>query len=208
MEQLQRQQGAKLEVNLQEKHLLQTQLLLAQQAAAARASRPDLFQRSNGQMYQAAQHSLSRLDLKVEDPHQEAEEMLEPEEGGEEEEGHENGPHLQVKKQELQQVSRFQPYAPAAEPECPALKQEEKERPSPTAHTSFTSPNGFTDWSYEELFKQVRSSLCVNMCWNTHTHTNTCACLFSSLCMVVSLLIIPLAESQADRGRSTACSIT
>ncbi|XP_037539512.1 AT-rich interactive domain-containing protein 3A [Nematolebias whitei] len=156
MEQLQRQQGAKLEMNLQEKHLLQAQLLFAQQAAAARASssRPDPFGRANGQIYQAAQHSLSRLDLKVEDSHQEAEEMPEPEEGGEEEEGDEHGPHLQAKKQELQQVSRFQPYAPAAEPECPALKQEEKERPSPTAPTVFTSPNGFTDWSYEELFKQ------------------------------------------------------
>lgn len=164
MEQLQRQQGAKLEMNLQEKHLLQAQLLFAQQAAAARASRPDSLGRANGQMYRAAQHNLSRLDLKVEDP-QEAEEMLEPEGGEEEdEEGDEHGPHVQAKKQDLQQVSRFQPYntsLPAAEPGSAGLKQEERDRSSPAGQTVFASPNGFTDWSYDELFKQVR---CLHHC--------------------------------------------
>ncbi|XP_017261124.1 AT-rich interactive domain-containing protein 3A [Kryptolebias marmoratus] len=155
MEQLQRQQEAKLEMDLQEKHLLHARLLFAQQAAAARASssRLDSFARADGQP------NPSRRDMKVEvgDSDHEAEEMLEPDDEEEEEEegGDENGPHLQ--KPEPRQVSRFQPYSTsAAEPESPTMKQEpeEKNLSSPAGHTAFASPNGFADWSYDELFKQ------------------------------------------------------
>lgn len=156
MEQLQRQQ--------EEKHLLQAQLLLAQQAAAAA--------RADGAVFPAAQQHRSRVDLKVEDSDQEVEEMLEPGEGGVDavDEEDETGPPFQAKKLDVQQVSRFQPYSaslPAAEAESPQMKQEQEEKrlSSPADQTTFTSPNGFADWSYDELFRQVRSvptRLCVN----------------------------------------------
>lgn len=159
MEQLQRQQ--------EEKHLLQAQLLFAQQAAAAAAARAS-GSRADGAIFQAAQQHLSRVDLKVEDSDQEVEEMLEPEEGGDgvddddEERRDENGPPFQAKKLDVHQVPRFQPFPmslPAAEPESPQMKQEQEEKSlsSPAGQTTFTSPNGFPDWSYDELFRQVRS---------------------------------------------------
>ncbi|KAG7231097.1 hypothetical protein INR49_027137 [Caranx melampygus] len=83
MEQLQRQQEAKLEMNLQEKQLLQAQLLFAQHAATARAAG-------------------ARLN-----------------------------PALFVKQE-----------------------REEKDLSSPVGQHAFTSPNGFTDWGYDEPFKQ------------------------------------------------------
>ncbi|XP_070764028.1 AT-rich interactive domain-containing protein 3B-like [Enoplosus armatus] len=177
MEQLQRQQEAKLEMNLQEKHLLQAQLLFAQHAAAARASgsRIDsaLFGKADGQTYQAAQQALnSHLDPdeEDEDSDEEEEEMVEPEENDEVEEDddeeEENGPHQQAKKPRLQQVAGF-PFPPYSTSQSSAVKQmsdsppsaikqehEEKEVLSPAGQQAFTSPNGFTDWGYDELCKQ------------------------------------------------------
>ncbi|KAM4734392.1 AT-rich interactive domain-containing protein 3B-like isoform 2-T2 [Anableps anableps] len=173
MEQLQRHQGAKLEMNMQEKHLLQAQFLLAQQAAAAResGSRPDsvLFGEADGPIHHTTQRALSnpvnKTELKQENEESdgEAQEMLEPEDGDEfEDEGDE-------KKMRLQHVSRFQPYStslPAAveqmsEPSPSAVKkeQEEKNLLPPVGQTTFTSPNGLADWGYDELFKQRGSSI-------------------------------------------------
>lgn len=182
MEHLQRQQEAKMELNLQERHLLQAQLLFAQQAAAARASssRPDsaLFGKADGHIYQAAQQALSnnlgRLDSneKGEDSDGEEKEMLEPEDEEEEEgEEDENGPHQEVKKLQVKQVPRFQPYSaslPAgvernSESPPSAIKQEQEEKSlslSPGQH-AFSSPNGFTDWGYDEPFKQVQAISCL-----------------------------------------------
>uniref|UniRef100_A0A1A8HWA1 AT-rich interactive domain-containing protein 3 n=2 Tax=Nothobranchius TaxID=28779 RepID=A0A1A8HWA1_NOTKU len=163
MEQLQRQQEAKLEMNLQEKHLLQAQLLFAQQAAAARASssRPDFYRKVEGHIYPP--NPLGRVDVKEEDSDEEEQDMLEGDEE-EEEKGDENGPHQQVKKLVLQQVSHFQPFSgplsAAAEqiPRSPSseIKPEQKEKnlPSPAGQTTFTSPSSFSDWSYDEMFKQ------------------------------------------------------
>lgn len=181
MEHLQRQQEAKLEMNLQEKHLFHAQLLFAQNAAAARASgsRLDsaLFGKADGQTYQAAQQALnshiSRIDPNEEDEDSDEEEpeMVEPEENDEVEEdddGEEgdDGPHHQAKPR-LQQVAGF-PFAPYSTPRSSAAKpmsespllaikqeQEEKELLSPAGQHAFTSPNGFADWGYDEPFKQV-----------------------------------------------------
>ncbi|KAM7396899.1 hypothetical protein PAMP_019904 [Pampus punctatissimus] len=189
MEQLQRQQGAKLEMNLQEKHLLQAQLLFAQHAAAVRASgsRLDsaLFGKADGQIYQAPQQALnshlSRTDAEEEDEDEEEEdtdeeeqETMEPEENDEEEEDgdDENGPYQQQsKKPRLQQVPGFS-FSPYATAQSAAVKQqsasppsaikqepEEKELLSPAGQHAFTSSNGFTDWSYDEPYKQRGSAV-------------------------------------------------
>ncbi|TDH09514.1 hypothetical protein EPR50_G00087450 [Perca flavescens] len=186
MEHLQRQQEAKLEMNLQEKHLFHAQLLFAQHAAAARSSgsRLDaaLFGKADGQTYQAAQQALnshiSRIDPNEEDEDtdEEEQEMVEPEENDEVEEddndGEEgdDGPHQQAKPR-LQQVAGF-PFAPYSTPRSSAAKtmskspllaikqeQEEKELLSPAGQHAFTSPNGFADWGYDEPFKQRGSAI-------------------------------------------------
>ncbi|XP_021163156.2 AT-rich interactive domain-containing protein 3B isoform X1 [Fundulus heteroclitus] len=174
MEQLQRHQGANLEMNLQEKHLLQAQFLLAQQAAAAAArassSRPDSapFGKADGQIGQVTQHVRSSPLVKVEpkqenkDSGGEEQEMLEPEE--EDELGDEADEKIRI-----QQVSGFQPYAaslPSAvqqtsEPSPSAVKEEHEEKnlSPPVGQNAFTSPNGLADWGYDELFKQRGSSI-------------------------------------------------
>ncbi|MEQ2266716.1 hypothetical protein XENORESO_016369 [Xenotaenia resolanae] len=172
MEQLQRHQGAKMEMNMQEKHL-QAQFLLAQQAAAARASdcRPEsvLFGKADEQIHRTTQHAL-RNPLNKTEPKQENEdsdreeqEMLEPEEGDESEN------EVDEKKIRLPLVSRFQPYSTSlpiameqmSEPSPSAVKeeQEEKNLSPPAGQTRFTSPNGLADWGYDELFKQRGSSI-------------------------------------------------
>ncbi|KAI3371200.1 hypothetical protein L3Q82_023821 [Scortum barcoo] len=148
MEQLHRQQGAKLEMNLQEKHLLQAQLLFAQHATAAAAARasasrldPASFGKADGQAYQVSQQALnshfSRQGPDEEDEESDEEEeeekqgLLEPrgnneveEDDGEEEEEEEeeNGPHQQAKKPRLQQVAGF-PFPPFSTPQSSAVKQ-------------------------------------------------------------------------------------
>lgn len=191
MEHLQRQQGAKLEMNLQEKHFLHAQLLFAQHAAAARASgsRLDsvLFGKADGQTYQAAPQALnshlSRLDPdeedEDEDSDEEEQEMVEPgendeadkDDGDDDEEEVGDVPHQQAKKPQIQQVAGF-PFAPYSTPQSSAVKQrsesppsaikqenEEKELTSPAGQHSFTSPNGFADWGYDESFKQRGSAI-------------------------------------------------
>lgn len=183
MEHLQRQQEAKLEMNLHEKQLLHAQLLFAQHAAAARASgsRVDsaLFGKADGQTYQAAQQALSSHlsrtdpDEEDEDSDEEGQEMVEPEENDEAEENNEeemeDGPHQQAQKPQLQQVAGF-PFPPYSTPQTSAVKQmsqspaikqehEEKELLSPAGQHAFTSPNGFADWGYDEPFKQRGSAV-------------------------------------------------
>ncbi|XP_038129826.1 AT-rich interactive domain-containing protein 3B [Cyprinodon tularosa] len=167
MEQLQRHQGAKLEMNLQEKHLLQAQFLLAQQAAAARASgsRPDslLFGKADAEIPPATQYGHSNPQTKTvpkqedEEWDGEEQEMLEPEEGVELEE-----------EEEEKKVSGFQPYStslPAAVEQTsqpPAVKEEREEKnlSSPVGQTTYTPPTSLADWGYEELFKQRGSGIC------------------------------------------------
>uniref|UniRef100_A0A3P9IXQ0 AT-rich interactive domain-containing protein 3 n=1 Tax=Oryzias latipes TaxID=8090 RepID=A0A3P9IXQ0_ORYLA len=170
MEQLQRQQEAKMEMNLQEKHL---QLQFAQKAAAAGTSwfRPDLFGTAGGRIYQSPPQVLSsglrRMDSKEDDEvsDEEEQEVLVPEEN-EEEEGDE------AKKLQLQQMSSFQPYSGCLQPKAveqnstsppSAVKQEQEEKnlsSSPVGEHSFTSPSGFAEWSYDEPYKQRGYVVC------------------------------------------------
>ncbi|XP_054897088.1 AT-rich interactive domain-containing protein 3B isoform X2 [Poeciliopsis prolifica] len=161
MEQLQRHPGTKLEMNLQEKHFLQAQFLLAHQAAATRGpsgSRPDplLCDEPDGPIPQTV---LNQTELKQEseDSDREQREMQEPEGGDElEEEGEE-------RKMSFQHVSHFQPYSTSllsaveqrSEPSPPRVKEEQEEKNllPPVGQSSFTSPNGLADWGYDELFK-------------------------------------------------------
>ncbi|KAF3688685.1 AT-rich interactive domain-containing protein 3B [Channa argus] len=180
MEQLQRQQEAKLDMNLQEKHLLQAQLILAQHAAAAGAtgSKLDsaLFGKAGGQNYQAAQHTLnnhlSRIDPgeEEEDSDEEGQEMIEndkmdDDDEEEEEEEEENGLHQQANKPRLQQVPGFSfpsysmTHSSAAKqrsespPSAVKQKHEENGLLSPAGQHTFTTPNSFTD-CFDDPFKQ------------------------------------------------------
>lgn len=189
MEHLQRQQEAKLEMNMHDKHLLHAQLLFAQHAAAARASgsRLDsaLSDKADGQTYPAAPPAsnshLGRVDPFGEgkDLQEDEQEMMDPEEHneGEEEdeenddddddEEEENGCQQHVKKPRLQHVAGSLPTYPTSQvsavqqmadspPSATKEEQEEKEIQSPAGQQAFASPGGFTDWGYDETFKQVR----------------------------------------------------
>lgn len=179
MGQMQRHQEAKGEMNLQEKHLLQAQLLFAQHAAArAAGSKIDsaLFGKADGQAYQAVQRALdnhfSRIDPddEYEDSDEEEQEMVENEgmEDDEEDEAEEEiGLYQPTKKPRLQQVPGF-PFPAYSMSQPSGMKQmsrsppseikqehEEKDQLSPAGQKAFTSPNGFSDWGCDEPFKQV-----------------------------------------------------
>lgn len=162
MEHLQRQQEAKVEMSLQEKHLLQAQLLFAQQAAAAAAaarasgSRLDsaLLGRADVQPYPAAQPGFNSHQSGM-DPEEDGEEsdkdereMVEAEEHDEVEEDddddddddgdeEENDPQMQAKRPRFQPAAGFPflPYATAGkqmESPLPAAKQEQEEKEIPS----------------------------------------------------------------------------
>ncbi|XP_037308581.2 AT-rich interactive domain-containing protein 3B-like [Pungitius pungitius] len=164
MEQLQRQHGAKLEMNLQEKHLLHAQLLFAQHAAAARPS-DSRVERTYQAAHQALNGRVGRMDPdeeEDEDSDEEEQEMVEPEEYEEGVGDVRDGPRQQVKKPGFQQVVGF-PLTPHSTAHSSAVKQmsdsppsaikqeqEEKALLSPAGKPNFTSPNGSADWGYDE----------------------------------------------------------
>lgn len=185
MEHLQRQQEAKVEMSMQEKHLLQAQLLFAQQAAAAAAARASgsrldsaLLGRADVQPYPAAQPGFNSHQSGM-DPEEDGEdsdkdelEMAEAEEHDEVEEDdddddddrdeEENDPQMQAKRPRFQPAAGFPflPYSTAGkqmESPLPAAKQEQEEKEilSPRGQQAFTSPNGFADWGYDEPYRQV-----------------------------------------------------
>ncbi|XP_051916142.1 AT-rich interactive domain-containing protein 3B-like [Hippocampus zosterae] len=175
MEHLQRQQVAKQDMNLQEKHLLQAQLLFAQHAATtARAepgSRPELFGKADGLTQHAMNSHLSRVNTGEEqeddddddDDGEDGDDALaDEEEMGADTEDSES--HKEAKKLRLQQVMGppfnscpgLQPAAgksspPPLPPVAIKQEQEEKEVLSPVGAPAF---NGFTDWAYDEPLKQ------------------------------------------------------
>ncbi|CAJ1056430.1 AT-rich interactive domain-containing protein 3B-like [Xyrichtys novacula] len=189
MEQLQRQQEAKVGMNLQENQHLQAQFLFAQHAAAAAAARasgsrlePALLYKTDGQIFQAAQKAFnshfSRANPDEGDGNSDEEELeMEPEENDEleedieEDEEDEKEPLQQAKKPRLKQDAGF-PFPMYSSPQASAVKKmsespplaikqehEEKEVLSPAGQQAFTSPNGFSDWSFEESFKQRGSAI-------------------------------------------------
>lgn len=158
MEHLQRQQEGKLEMNLQEKQLLQTQLMLAHHAAAAaRASGTRLDPPALNT------HLLHRPDEEGEDSDEDEQEAADPDEHGHVEDDEEDEDH--AKRARLQQVAGF-PFPPYPTSQFPALKQtaesssvkqeHEDEACSPAGQQVFTSPGDFADWGYDEQLKQVR----------------------------------------------------
>uniref|UniRef100_A0A673A4Z9 AT-rich interactive domain-containing protein 3 n=1 Tax=Sphaeramia orbicularis TaxID=375764 RepID=A0A673A4Z9_9TELE len=171
-------------MNLQDKHLLQAQLLFAQHAAVAAAARASasrfdstLFGKADGLTYQHNQQSKTHPDLEREeeedDSDEDEQEMVGPEENDEveddedDEDGEEeNGSHQQVKKPRLQQGPGFgfPPFPPSqssalnqqsgSPPSAVKPEPEEKELLSPAGQHAFTSPNGFSEWGFDDSFKQ------------------------------------------------------
>lgn len=185
MEHLQRQQEAKVEVNLQEKHPLQAQFLFAQQAAAAAAARASASRLGSAllagpdlQPFPGAHPGFSRHQSGMEEEEdaedsdkEEQEGMLEDEEQQEEEEDEEEDDDgedgdEQENDGDRAKRPRFQPAAgfpflpyPAAEkqPESvlPPVSKQEQEEKEIESPQAFTSPNGLADWSFEERYRQV-----------------------------------------------------
>lgn len=177
MEHLQRQQEGKLEMNLQEKQLLQAQLMFAHHAAAAArasATRLDspLFPKADGQTYPAAQaalnsHLLCHPGDEGEESDEEEQETVDPEERNdleEDEEEQEEEEEEKAKRARLQQVAAF-PFPPYPTSQFSALKQmaepssvkqeHEEEACSPAGQQVFPSPGDFPDWGYDDQLKQV-----------------------------------------------------
>lgn len=184
MEHLQRQQEGKLEMNLPEKQLFQTQLMFAHHAAAAAAARASatrldspLFPKTDGQSYPAAQpapntHLLRHPDDEGEESDEDKQEAVDPEERGhveEDEEGEDN-----AKRARLQQVAGF-PFPPHPTSQFSALKQmaesssvkreHEDEACSPAGQHGFPPPGDFADWGYDEQLKQVGLPPPRPVCW-------------------------------------------
>ncbi|KAK2834545.1 hypothetical protein Q7C36_015246 [Tachysurus vachellii] len=197
MEQLQRQQQAKLDMERKERHLSEAHILYAQQLAAqhaimasARAQgipiNPEYFSNSSReQMLKNSQGPPTRVSTQSsvesvqdgEDDEEmnrgpasagedEDEEMMDGEDGSEDDEG--DGLEF-LRKQSLalqQQGVGIAPYpfpvyaaSPAAAKKRarsppPKVKDEPEDSPSPTEQHSFNTPNGLADWSFEDSIKQ------------------------------------------------------
>ncbi|XP_072551949.1 AT-rich interactive domain-containing protein 3B-like [Salminus brasiliensis] len=193
MEQLQRQQQARLEMErkerrLREAHIMYAQQVAAQQAilAAARASGVGLASKIQGQTRADSERDNGEgrgrdSDEEDEDDENDVadddndEEMMEGDEGSEEEDGAVSGLEF-LRKQTLalqQGAARLQGHsfgsytgtpAPAPrsqrEPSPPVkVKQEPEDGLSPVGPSSATSPNGQADWGYEDQYKQNGGSV-------------------------------------------------
>lgn len=187
MEQLQRQQQARLEMERKERkfreaHIMYAQQVAAQQAilAAARASGASFMGKSLvGGMPVAGLpprvSNQSSVDSEREDDEDRGRdsgdedddnEMMEGDEGSDEDEGSASGLEF-LRKQTLalqQNASRIpaRPYSSysASAPQRAAsppirVKQEPNEGMSPAGPHSATSPNGQGDWGFDDHFRQV-----------------------------------------------------
>uniref|UniRef100_A0A8C1NX67 AT-rich interactive domain-containing protein 3 n=1 Tax=Cyprinus carpio TaxID=7962 RepID=A0A8C1NX67_CYPCA len=156
MEHLQQQQQARLETEhkerrLREAHIMYAQQLAAQQAilAAARASGAGFMSRglgASGAGHPSRVSNQSSLDSEREDERDRDsydDGMMEGDEGSEEDErpfGSFSGPGAAADAQR----------APS---HAVRVKQEPEDDLSPVGRPSVSSPNGQTDWSYEDPFK-------------------------------------------------------
>ncbi|XP_027029114.1 AT-rich interactive domain-containing protein 3B isoform X1 [Tachysurus fulvidraco] len=197
MEQLQRQQQAKLDMERKERHLSEAHILYAQQLAAQHAimasaraqgipinpeyfsnsSREQVLKNSQGPPTRVSTQSSVESVQDGEDDEEmnrgpasagedEDEEMMDGEDGSEDDEG--DGLEF-LRKQSLalqQQGVGIAPYpfpVYAASPTAakkrarsppPKVKDEPEDSPSPTEQHSFNTPNGLADWSFEDSIKQ------------------------------------------------------
>lgn len=187
MEQLQRQQQARLEMErkerkLREAHIMYAQQVAAQQAilAAARASGASFMGKGMPVGHPASSlpprvSNQSSVDSEREDDEDRGRdsgdedddnEMMEGDEGSDEDEGSASGLEF-LRKQTLalqQSASRIpaRPFvsysvlAPQRAASPPVrVKQEPEEGMSPAGPNSATSPNGQGDWGYDDNFRQV-----------------------------------------------------
>ncbi|XP_077566914.1 AT-rich interactive domain-containing protein 3B-like isoform X2 [Stigmatopora nigra] len=159
MEQLQRQQEAKQDLNLQDKHLLQAQLLFAQHAAVAAAARAQSGGRPDPFAKQAGKDHLGGVNVGEEEEDDEGDIG---DDDDSEDEMAVNVDNEQAQNPRLQQVPSL-PFIPYSDPvagksSLPAVtvkqEEEEKELASPVGPPAYTSANGFTDWAYDEPLKQ------------------------------------------------------
>ncbi|KAG7324041.1 hypothetical protein KOW79_012057 [Hemibagrus wyckioides] len=198
MEQLQRQQQAKLDMERKERHLSEAHILYAQQLAAQHAimasaraqgipinpeyfsssAREQALKNSQGPPTRVSTQSSVESVQDGEDDEEmnrgpasageddEDEEMMDGEDGSEDDEG--DGLEF-LRKQSLalqQQGVGIAPYpfpVYAASPSAakkrarsppPKVKDEPEDSPSPTEQHSFNTPNGLSDWSFEDSIKQ------------------------------------------------------
>ncbi|GAA6100268.1 AT-rich interactive domain-containing protein 3B isoform X1 [Tachysurus ichikawai] len=197
MEQLQRQQQAKLDMERKERHLSEAHILYAQQLAAQHAimasaraqgipinpeyfsnsSREQVLKNSQGPPTRVSTQSSVESVQDGEDDEEmnrgpasagedEDEEMMDGEDGSEDDEG--DGLEF-LRKQSLalqQQGVGIAPYpfpvyaaSPAAAKKRarspqPKVKDEPEDSPSPTEQHSLNTPNGLADWSFEDSIKQ------------------------------------------------------
>lgn len=189
MEQLQRQQHARLEMERKERKLREAHIMYAQQVAAqqailtaARASGAASFMGKSlgvpGVMLPPRVSNQSSVDSEREDDEDRGgeededddNEMMEGDEGSEEEEGSASGLEF-LRKQTLalqQNASRIPPRpfgsysasAPQRSASPPIrVKQEPDEGLSPAGPQSATSPNGQADWGFDDQFRQVRANI-------------------------------------------------
>ncbi|XP_062318481.1 AT-rich interactive domain-containing protein 3B-like [Osmerus eperlanus] len=180
MEHLQRQQEAKLQLEREEKHLRQAQLAFAKHVAAARVSGAPLdstfrgksIERTRTEQQQTGDRHQSSIGYEnEEDEHgsegedDEEDDDMDDEEHSEGEEG-EDALALNLKKPPLQQkpIFSFTPFStslptdqPASSPPMTFKQEPEEKELSPIDQHSFTSPNGLTDWSFDEQFKKKGS---------------------------------------------------
>ncbi|XP_069029849.1 AT-rich interactive domain-containing protein 3B-like isoform X1 [Embiotoca jacksoni] len=190
MEQLQRQQQARLEMErkerkLREAHIMYAQQVAAQQAilAAARASGASFMGKSlaggmSGGGFPPRVSNQSSVDSEREDDEDRGRdsgdedddnEMMEGDEGSDEDEGSASGLEF-LRKQTLalqQNASRitarpFGSYSASAPQRAASspirVKQEPDEGLSPAGPHSATSPNGQADWGFDDHFKQNGSA--------------------------------------------------
>uniref|UniRef100_A0A672I0I8 AT-rich interactive domain-containing protein 3 n=1 Tax=Salarias fasciatus TaxID=181472 RepID=A0A672I0I8_SALFA len=191
MEQLQRQQQARLEMErkerkLREAHIMYAQQVAAQQAilAAARASGAGFMGKAlaggipSGGGLPPRVSNQSSVDSEREDDEDRGRdsgdedddtEMMEGDEGSDEDEGSASGLEF-LRKQTLalqQNASRIPPrpfgsYAASAPQRAASppirVKQEPDEGLSPAGPNSATSPNGQADWSFDDHFRQNGSA--------------------------------------------------
>ncbi|KTF88867.1 hypothetical protein cypCar_00045112 [Cyprinus carpio] len=180
MEQLQRQQQARLEMEhkerrLREAHIMYAQQLAAQQAvlAAARASGAGFMSKSlgtSGAGHPSLVSNQSSLDSEPEDEEDRRRDsdeddddgMMEGDEGSEEEAS--GLEFLRKQTLALQQGAIRRPFGSFSGPgattdaqRAPSptvrIKQEPEDDLSPVGRPSASSPNGQADWSYEDHFK-------------------------------------------------------
>ncbi|KAK5934819.1 AT-rich interactive domain-containing protein 3B-like [Pseudochaenichthys georgianus] len=197
MEQLQRQQHARLEMERKERKLREAHIMYAQQVAAqqailtaARASGAASFMGKSlgvpGVMLPPRVSNQSSVDSEREDDEDRGgeededddNEMMEGDEGSEEEEGSASGLEF-LRKQTLalqQNASRIPPRpfgsysasAPQRSASPPIrVKQEPDEGLSPAGPQSATSPNGQADWGFDDQFRQNGSAG-----WNDDADSN------------------------------------